>query len=57
VGQVGPKLGNGRLKPLYAGPEYFGAKGNKFYIISSYNPPSPNEFEKGYKQVMSSLIF
>lgn len=39
------------------GAEYFGAKGNKFYIISSYNPPSPNEFEKGYKQVMSSLIF
>lgn len=39
------------------GVEYFGAKGNKFYIISSYNPPSPNEFEKSYKQVLSSLVF
>jgi len=28
------------------GAEYFGAKGNKFYIITSYNPPAPNEFEK-----------
>lgn len=39
------------------GTEYFGAKGNKFYIISSYNPPSPNEFEKSYKQVLNSLVF
>jgi len=39
------------------GAEYFGEKGNKFYIISSYNPPSPNEFEKSYKQVLNSLVF
>ena len=39
------------------GAEYFGAKGNKFYIISSYNPPSPNEFENNYKNVLNSLIF
>ncbi len=39
------------------GPEYFGAKGSKFYIISSYNPPSPNEFEQNYKSVLSSLVF
>lgn len=39
------------------GPEYFGAKGNKFYIISSYSPPSPNDFEKGYKSVLNSLVF
>lgn len=39
------------------GTEYFGAKGNKFYIISSYNPPSPNEFEKSYKRVLDSLVF
>ena len=39
------------------GSEYFGAKGNKFYIISSYNPPSPNEFEKNYKNVLNSLVF
>ena len=39
------------------GAEYFGSKGNKFYIISSYNPPSPNEFENNYKNVLDSLIF
>ena len=39
------------------GIEYFGAKGNKFYIISSYNPPSPNDFEQNYKKVLSSLVF
>lgn len=39
------------------GTEYFGAKGNKFYIISSYSPPSPSEFEKSYKQVLNSLVF
>lgn len=39
------------------GHEYFGAKGNKFYIINSYNPPSPNEFEKSSQQVLNSLIF
>ena len=39
------------------GFEYFGSKGNKFYIISSYNPPSPNEFEKDYKKVLDSLVF
>lgn len=39
------------------GAEYLGAKGNKFYIISSYNPPSPNEFEKNYRDVLNSLVF
>jgi hypothetical protein len=39
------------------GPEYFGAKGDRFYIISSYNPPSPNEFEKNYRNVLNSLVF
>lgn len=39
------------------GVEYFGAKGNKFYIISSYNSPSLNEFEKNYRNVLNSLIF
>lgn len=39
------------------GSEYLGAKGNKFYLISSYNPPSPNEFEKNYKNVLNSLVF
>ena len=39
------------------GEEYFGAKGNKFYIISSYSPPPPNNFDKGYKDVLDSLVF
>lgn len=39
------------------GAEYFGAKGNKFYIISTYNPPSPNEYEKNYQNVLNSLVF
>lgn len=39
------------------GAEYFGAKGNKFYKISTYNPPSPNEFEKNFKNILNSLIF
>jgi len=39
------------------GVEYFGAKGNKFYIISSYGPPPPNEFEANYLQVLDSLVF
>lgn len=39
------------------GSEYFGAKGNKFYIISSYNPPSSSEFENNYRNVLNSLIF
>ena len=39
------------------GGELFGAKGNKFYVISVFNPPSPNEFEKNYQKVLDSLIF
>lgn len=39
------------------GVDYFGAKGNNFYIISSYNPPSPNDFEKGYELLIKSLVF
>lgn len=41
------------------GTEYFGAKGDKFYIISSFSPsyPTPNEFDKTYLSVLSSLVF
>lgn len=39
------------------GAEYFGAKGNKFYIVSSFSPPSPNDFDENYKNVLNSLIF
>lgn len=39
------------------GAEYFGVKGNKFYVISSYSPPSPSEFEQNYKNVLNSFVF
>jgi len=41
------------------GTEYFGAKGNKFYIITSFSPSGSeqNEFDKTYQQVLDSLIF
>lgn len=39
------------------GSEYFGAKGNKFYIISGYNPPSPNDYSSNVTQVLDSLQF
>lgn len=41
------------------GTEYFGAKGNKFYIISSFSPssPTPNEFDKNRSKVLESLVF
>ena len=39
------------------GSVYFGAKGDKFYIIGSYSPPAPNEFQNTYQQVLSSLVF
>lgn len=39
------------------GSEYFGNKGNKFYIISTFNPPSPNEYDNNFQNVLNSLIF
>jgi len=41
------------------GEDYFGTKGDKFYIIGSFSPssPSPNEFDKNYQEVLRSLIF
>lgn len=41
------------------GSEYFGSKGDKFYIVSSYSPssPNPNDFDTSYKSVLDSLIF
>lgn len=39
------------------GSVYFGTKGDKFYIINSYSPPAPNEFQNTYQQVLNSLIF
>lgn len=39
------------------GTEYFGAKGNKFYIISSFSPHYPNEFGKNYMNMLNSLKF
>lgn len=56
VGNISGYMTSG-LDNSGGGNEYFGAKGNKFYVISSYNPPSPNDFESNYKAVMNSLIF
>lgn len=56
IGNISGYMANA-LDNSGGGSEYFGAKGNKFYVISSYNPPSPNEFEKNYKTVLNSLIF
>jgi hypothetical protein len=39
------------------GEEYFTAKGNKFYIISTYSPPGPNNFDNNYTSVLDSLEF
>lgn len=39
------------------GIEYFGTKGNKFYVISSYSPPSSSDFDSNYQSVLNSLIF
>jgi len=41
------------------GSEYFGAKGNKFYIISSFSGPLPGSanFVNNYRLVLSSLVF
>lgn len=40
-----------------SGPDYFGAKGNKFYIIGSFSPPTETEFSKNYLNVLNSLLF
>lgn len=39
------------------GPVYIGAKGNKYYLIQSYNPPEPNDYQRSYEQVLRSLVF
>ncbi|MFH2019651.1 MAG: hypothetical protein ABII80_03505 [bacterium] len=41
------------------GAEYFGEKGDKFYIISSFSPSSPsvNFFDTTYQLVLDSLVF
>ncbi len=56
IGNISGYLANA-LDNSGGGSEYFGAKGDKFYVISSYNPPSPNEFEKNYRNVLNSLVF
>jgi hypothetical protein len=40
------------------GADYFGAKGDKFYIIHSFSPPSPSELEKrDQRTVLDTLKF
>lgn len=56
IGNISGYMASG-LDNSGGGNEYFGVKGNKFYIISSYNPPSANEFEKSYQAVLDSLVF
>ncbi len=56
IGNISGYMASG-LDNSGGGSEYFGAKGNKFYVISSYNPPLPNNFENSYKQVLNSLVF
>ncbi len=56
IGNISGYMANA-LDNSGGGAEYFGSKGNKFYVISSYNPPSPNDFENNYKTVLGSLIF
>ncbi len=49
-----------RIDASGGGDQYFGAKGNKFYHISTYipsYPPAVTEFGLRYKDVLNSLVF
>ena len=39
------------------GSDLFATKGDKFYIINSISPPSPNEFDKSKQSFLNSLLF
>ena len=41
------------------GPNYFGSKGDKFYIIEVFTPvlPNPSEFSTNSAKVFDSLVF
>lgn len=56
IGNIGGYMANA-IDNSGGGVDYFGAKGDKFYRIVSYKPPSPNEFESKYRQVLSSFEF
>lgn len=56
IGNISGYTANG-IDNSGSGTEYFGAKGNKFYIISTFSPPPPNDFDKNRKNVLDSLIF
>ncbi len=56
IGNISGYLANA-IDNSGGGVDYFGAKGDKFYRIVSYKPPSPNEFESKYRQVLSSFEF
>lgn len=38
-------------------PYYFGSTDSVFYVVKTFNPPSPNTFEKTYQTVLDSLKF
>ena len=37
--------------------QYLGAKDDRMYVVSSYDPPGVNTYETEYKKVMETLIF
>jgi hypothetical protein len=39
------------------GREFIATKGNKMYVISTFSPPSPSEYEKNVQTVLDSLKF
>lgn len=56
IGNISGYAANG-LDNSGSGQVYFGAKGNSFYVIDSYNPPAPNNFENQRQGVLDSLVF
>lgn len=39
------------------GIDYFVVNKNTFYLVNTYNPPSPNDFEKDYEFILNSILF
>lgn len=56
IGNISGFIASG-LDNSGGGSEYFGTKDNNLYIITTYTPPSPNEFEDNYQKVLDSLMF
>lgn len=39
------------------GIDYFVVNKNTFYLVNTYNPPSPNDFEKDFEFILNSILF